>query len=642
MRTQTKDSQQTCLHCCGEQTLLMVWPCLQVGEHKELLRELEAEVKKWRGSISVAKGELSALRKQKANDLTPPTTQRQDIECEEPVVILPPLNRSLLAKLGPAPHPSPPGPHSSCDMATCFDLQQCSVMQTLSVHLPQVGQRTAHAEMKQLVDHAASHLHARGVLSDDPSLSCVSIVFQAESDSDASNGVGKSANAVVIDWRVQEKADHVTRSTSRSIVVSPSFSAEAFRQGYDLVTPPPVYNLSTDHWRHMNPLLPVERRFLLYFQGVWSEGTQPPSPPVEQLVLLQNALRDKINLTTKCDTFGGIPVGVSGWQLCGRQEQRVSGYSSAIFSLIPATGISPVVYVRLIEALRWGSIPVVVGRETPLPFDDIIDWQQSAVVVPMGRFNEIHYILRSFHPASIMEMKKRCRFLFETYFRSPLHLLEGVLAVLRHRTAHPPPPSPDYTPPVLLYSSVEEKEEGRGRGRGGLHNFTSFHDMFNLPPGPSHSYPSLPTSPEPLSGYQYEHLANRDLLHLPKHIVESGGITGPEFSRQLLGNRPEEAFTAVVLAYDRFDVLLGVIRKLSGVPQLEKVIVVWNNPSDPPPSLEWPQLSVPLKVCKRAEGSVCACGSRGWWVFVRVGAEVGGCLCVWEQRLVGVCACGHV
>lgn len=586
-------------------------PFLQVGARKALLLELEADVKHWRRNIFAAKTELSALHKLKADILHPSTSEGQDRDCEEPVVILPQLiGSSQPAELGAAALPSPQGLHSSCDMETCFELHRCSLMQPLSVHLPQAGQKRATAQSKasQLVDHVASHLQTKGILSDEPSLSCVSMVFRADSDSDTWDGLSRTANTVVFDWRMQAHTDHgteplcyVARNMSRSIAVCASFSARVFRRGYDIVTPPPVYNMSSDYWRHMKPLLPVERKFLLYFQGVWSEGQAPSpqlaSPPLEQLMLLQKVLGDKMNLTTECDTFGGIPVGLAGWQLCDSQEQRATGYSSAIFSLIPASGISPEVYIRLIEALRWGSIPVVVGRGIPLPFDDVIDWQHSAVVMPIGRFNEIHYILKSFRLESIMEMKRRCRFLFETYFRSPLHLLEGVLAVLHHRLLHPPPPSPDYTAPVVLHDSVKENGEEEGRRRVGCHNFTSFHDPFNLPPGPSHSYFSLPTTPEPLSGYQYMHLTDRDLPYLPKHIVESGGITGPEFSHQLLGNRPEETFTAVVLAYNRLDALVSVVVKLSGVPCLNKVIIVWNNPSDPPPDLEWPQLPVPLKVC---------------------------------------------
>ena len=43
-------------------------------------------------------------------------------------------------------------------------------------------------------------------------------------------------------------------------------------------------------------------------------------------------------------------------------------------------------------------------------------------------------------------------------------------------------------------------------------------------------------------------------------------------------------FTAVILTYDRLDLLFSLINKLVKVPSLSKVLVVWNNQNkDPPP-----------------------------------------------------------
>lgn len=46
-----------------------------------------------------------------------------------------------------------------------------------------------------------------------------------------------------------------------------------------------------------------------------------------------------------------------------------------------------------------------------------------------------------------------------------------------------------------------------------------------------------------------------------------------------------QGFTAVILTYDRVESLYLLIEKLSKVPSLMKVLVVWNNQKkDPPPS----------------------------------------------------------
>ncbi|CAH1373650.1 hypothetical protein MTP99_015021 [Tenebrio molitor] len=58
-------------------------------------------------------------------------------------------------------------------------------------------------------------------------------------------------------------------------------------------------------------------------------------------------------------------------------------------------------------------------------------------------------------------------------------------------------------------------------------------------------------------------------------------------------------FTAVILTYDRVDSLFTLIDRLSRVPSLMKVIVVWNNQKkSPPPLSSFPQIQKPVKVIR--------------------------------------------
>ncbi|EEZ99036.1 exostosin-2 [Tribolium castaneum] len=58
-------------------------------------------------------------------------------------------------------------------------------------------------------------------------------------------------------------------------------------------------------------------------------------------------------------------------------------------------------------------------------------------------------------------------------------------------------------------------------------------------------------------------------------------------------------FTAVILTYDRVDSLYTLIDRLSRVPSLMKVIVVWNNQKkSPPPLSSFPQIQKPVKVIR--------------------------------------------
>lgn len=58
-----------------------------------------------------------------------------------------------------------------------------------------------------------------------------------------------------------------------------------------------------------------------------------------------------------------------------------------------------------------------------------------------------------------------------------------------------------------------------------------------------------------------------------------------------------QGFTAVILTYDRVDSLFTLIQKLSLVPSLSKILVIWNNQKKPPPNSSlFPKISKPFKV----------------------------------------------
>jgi len=61
--------------------------------------------------------------------------------------------------------------------------------------------------------------------------------------------------------------------------------------------------------------------------------------------------------------------------------------------------------------------------------------------------------------------------------------------------------------------------------------------------------------------------------------------------------RPNAGFTAVILSYDRIQSLYQIIRQISEVYSLSRIVVVWNHETKPPPPPEqWPKLNKQLKV----------------------------------------------
>lgn len=58
-----------------------------------------------------------------------------------------------------------------------------------------------------------------------------------------------------------------------------------------------------------------------------------------------------------------------------------------------------------------------------------------------------------------------------------------------------------------------------------------------------------------------------------------------------------QGFTAVILTYDRVDSLFTLIQKLSLVPSLHKILVIWNNQKKAPPNISlFPKIQKPMKV----------------------------------------------
>ncbi|XP_034951756.1 exostosin-2 [Chelonus insularis] len=64
-------------------------------------------------------------------------------------------------------------------------------------------------------------------------------------------------------------------------------------------------------------------------------------------------------------------------------------------------------------------------------------------------------------------------------------------------------------------------------------------------------------------------------------------------------------FTAVVLTYDRVELLFSLVNKLTQVPSLSKILVIWNNvKKDPPASLRWPKINKPIQVIRTKENKL--------------------------------------
>lgn len=636
----------------------------QVQEMKQIvvsvrneLRELELEREQVREAVDRSRVTLSKVRrelgsaksslqesKEKLAKILRETKRVNQYDGQQaiksPVVVVRLANEEPQGEGGVVSKKAEPilgeGTSVDCFDALCFDYSKCLLTSKFLVyvynqHYPDTF-GPSHPEVVDTLLHSLEHTHS---LTTDPTLACVYVVVTGEALSRETlqqklrslSHWGDGSNHVVVDLPGKLVLDATGNrgALGRSITAN-SYSTSGERRQYNILIPPVTARTrgaGEPVWKDLPPLLPALRQVLFAFEGAAAAAAKAgeAGPPLgthwindRKLRTLKEAIaantNDKVVISADC--AGGVGGGGEGggeeegdfgeWSLCGTPQSRAQTLSRATFSLVigSRTGSAgPATFTRLMEALRWGAVPVILGLGH-LPLDSVIDWERAALLLPSTSLGELHYILRNIGTDSVLEYRKQGRFLWETYFSSPLALLESVVAVMRHRAKHPPPAAHQYTPTNLVSTPGENHVILSSEF---LHNFTTdTTDLWNSPPGPFFMYPTTPFTPDPVSGSQYVDLDSRQAVNLPPHVLAAGGITGPFFEDYLLGNVPEEQFTVVVLTYDRNEVLVEALERLKDLDHLAKVVVVWNNPAPPPASVKWPDIGVPVDVsCVRGK-----------------------------------------
>ncbi len=84
---------------------------------------------------------------------------------------------------------------------------------------------------------------------------------------------------------------------------------------------------------------------------------------------------------------------------------------------------------RMIEVLQAGCIPVVLANDWVLPFFELIDWTQAAVVVDERLLSQVPDIVRSIPPMQVFSMRQKTQILWDSYFNSVDIILQRTLEV---------------------------------------------------------------------------------------------------------------------------------------------------------------------------------------------------------------------
>ena len=500
---------------------------------------------------------------------------------------------------------------SNCesDISSCVDFSICPLSSNIKFYLYPIESYVPSASLKlkypELLSSFVDHLRDTNSLADNAADACLFLVilgpFEEMSLSEEQPVEFRDDIIYTLKYWGHDGKNHVlinlqdlkdTRNfldefdPMKAIVVQSQLTSY-YRQHYDVIVPL-VGNVLMPSllWIQLPPILPAQRKYLLYFSG---EVQESDSLVGHILQILSQHVTEPVNIHLKCAIEAKKKWKYPEIPLCDTEDERLNLLRQSTFAVVPVTGSTGL--LRLNEALMSGAIPVIIGA-SPLPFGSVIDWHRAAIIVPVSRLREIHFIIRSITENRILEYRRQGKFLWETYFSSLSKVLINVVAILRARLFHPPPPvegiqgkSKLYGPDYLITSPTFQ------------HNFSMYDTRYwNSPPGPTLMFPHTPWDPVPISGTAYMKMTNDQLAILPPHVVQAGGITGPFFENYLLGDRPTEYFTVVILTYKREEVVLDAIDRLDGLKFLAKIVVVWNDLDKDPNDLDWPPISAPVEV----------------------------------------------
>ncbi|VDD77096.1 unnamed protein product [Mesocestoides corti] len=88
---------------------------------------------------------------------------------------------------------------------------------------------------------------------------------------------------------------------------------------------------------------------------------------------------------------------------------------------------------RFLEVLEAGCIPVLLANDWELPFSEVIDWSQAAILADERTLSRLPELLRNFPDSRIVRMREQVRFIWDSYFRSIEAIVQVTLMSIRDR-----------------------------------------------------------------------------------------------------------------------------------------------------------------------------------------------------------------
>uniref|UniRef100_A0A8C5KLD7 Exostosin-1 n=1 Tax=Jaculus jaculus TaxID=51337 RepID=A0A8C5KLD7_JACJA len=122
---------------------------------------------------------------------------------------------------------------------------------------------------------------------------------------------------------------------------------------------------------------------------------------------------------------------------CGRVNTEYEKYDyqemlhNATFCLVPCG--CRLWSFRFLEALQTACVPVMLSNGWELPFSEVINWNQAAVIGDNRLLLQIPSTIRFIHQDKILALRQQTQFLWEAYFSSVEKIVLTTLEIIQDR-----------------------------------------------------------------------------------------------------------------------------------------------------------------------------------------------------------------
>ena len=349
---------------------------------------------------------------------------------------------------------------SNCSIYSCVDFSRCSLISNFPVY---VYPFSGEGYEERISASLSQTLNYNPHITSNPQEACLFIYVNSSPEQELhknlvnlSHWAGDGRNHIIFNIAFSSKETLTVLSREknqnstygRAMIVQSVF--RSYRPHFDLLVPPLLGPPGSDVWYDLPSITPARRRYLLSFSGQ-SFGSSPDVQlTLEQLTA--STTSDEFYFEFQCSNQSNK----TSTSLCGTIQTRSAVLQQSTFVLIPLPPTdltSLAVQLRLYEALKYGSIPIMVGNHNAkflLPYEDVIDWNRALIKLPTSRLPELHFYTRAVTDRDILAMRRQGRVLWEKYFGSVQSIVDSVVAVYRHRIGIPPPAILDEPSPSVF------------------------------------------------------------------------------------------------------------------------------------------------------------------------------------------------